>query len=131
VPKTLAQFCLAVTALLLAPAIAQAQGLGQMTVRSALGQPLRADVEIVSAQAGKNQGLHGSIATPDTYKAMGVAFDPVLFSVHVAVENRGSGPVLLLTSTRPMKEPFLDLLIVLQTASGRAIRNYTVLFDSQ
>jgi Tfp pilus assembly protein FimV len=29
-----------------------------------------------------------------------------------------------------MKEPFLNLLIVLQSASGRVIRNYTALLDS-
>lgn len=130
-PVALTQFRLAVAVLLLAPAIAQAQGLGRLTLQSSLGQPLRAEVAIVSVQADKNQGVHGSIASPDTYKAMGIEFDPVLFSIQVSVENRGRESVLLLTSTRPIQEPFLDVLIVLQSASGRLIRDYTVLFDSQ
>ncbi|TAK49549.1 MAG: hypothetical protein EPO27_05060 [Betaproteobacteria bacterium] len=127
----LSHFRVAVAALLLLPAMAQAQGLGRLTVHSALGQPLRAEVAIVSMQSAKDGGLHGSIATPDTYREMGIAFDPVLFSIRVAVEDRAGGPVLMLTSTRPMKEPFLEVVIVLQSASGRLIRNYTVLFDSR
>lgn len=131
VPETLTRFCLAVAGLLLLPAIAHAQGLGRLTVHSTLGAPLRAEVALVSTHASQEGGLHGSIATPDTYKAMGVDFNPLLFSIRVALESRASGPVLLLTSSRPMNEPYLDVLIVLESASGRLIRNYPILFDSR
>ena len=129
--EALANLRLAVAVLLLLPAIAQAQGLGRLTVHSALGQPLRAEVAIVSTQLAKDGGLHGSIATPDTYREMGLEFDPLLFSIRVSVENRAGGSVLLLTSSRPIKEPFLEVLIVLQSASGRLLRHYTVLLDSR
>jgi len=131
VPAAFTRFCVAVAAVLLLPAIAQAQGLGPMRVLSAVGQPLRAEVPIVSVRAKDDAGVHGSIATPDDYKALGVAFDPVLFSISVALENRGTGAVLVLTSSRPINEPYLDLLVVLQTASGRLIRDYTILLDSR
>ncbi|TAN54680.1 MAG: hypothetical protein EPN19_04995 [Betaproteobacteria bacterium] len=130
-PGALTRFRLAIAALLLLPAIAQAQGLGRLSVHSALGQPLQAEVAIVSLPSARDGGLHGSIATPDTYREMGFAFDPLLFSIRVSIENRAGGPVLMLTSSRPVKEPFLELLIVLQSASGRLIRNYTVLLDSR
>ena len=130
-PGALTHFRLAIAALLLLPAIAQAQGLGRLSVHSALGQPLQAEVAIVSLPSARDGGLHGSIATPDTYKAMGVDFNPLLFSIRVALDSRASGPVLLLTSSRPMNEPHLDVLIVLESASGRLIRHYSILFDSR
>lgn len=130
-PDSLSRFRLAVAGLLLLPAIAHAQGLGHMTVHSARGEPLRAEVAVLSTQSKVNEGLHGSIATPDLYREMGVDFNPLLFGVRVAVENRAGGPVLLLSSSRPMQEPYLEMLIVLQSSSGRLIRRYPVLFDSR
>lgn len=120
---------LAAAALLLLPAITQAQGLGPLTLHSKLGQPLRAEVPVIST-AGKTGGVHGSIATPDDYTAMGREFDPVLFSISVTVEERGRGSVLVLASSRPIMEPYLDLRIVLQSAGGRVSRDYTVLLDT-
>ena len=125
----LTRFLVSCAALVLFPAVAQAQGLGPLTLQSALGQPLRAEVAIVSASS-KAGGLHGSIATPDAYKAMGIEFNPVLFSISVTLENRDGGSVLVLTSSRPIKEPFLDLLMVLQSAGGRVSRKYVVLFNT-
>lgn len=119
---------LAASALLLFPAITQAQGLGPLTLHSKLGQPLRAEVPVISA-AAETGGVHGSIATPDDYQAMGRNFDPVLFSISVTVEERGRGSVLVLASSRPIMEPYLDLLIVLRSAGGRVSRDYTVLLD--
>lgn len=130
VTLALARSGIAVAALFL-PALAQAQGLGNLTVHSALGQPLRAEAAIVSAQPKQDGGLVGSIATPETYRAMGIGFDPVLTGVRVAVESRASGPVLLLTTSRPVLEPYLELLVVLDSAGGRTTRNYTILLEPQ
>lgn len=124
------RFFLAAAAVLLFPAIAQAQGLGSLTLHSKLGQPLRAEVAVVSASA-KTSGVHASVATPDNYKALGREFNPLLFSINIAVEERDRGLVLVLTSSRPIMEPYLDLLIVLESAGGRVLRDYTVLLDAR
>lgn len=130
-PPLRAAMRIAISALLLLAAAAHAQGLGKLTVHSALGERLRAEAAVVAPDAERLGGLHASIATADTYRVMGVNFDPVLYSVHVSVETGAAGPVLRLTSTRPMREPVLELLLVLDSEGGRAIRRYTVLLDAR
>jgi pilus assembly protein FimV len=120
----------ALAALLLVPIAAQAQGLGRLTVHSTLGQPLRAEVPIISGAPQRDSGYLVRIASPDTYRAKGIEFDPVLHSVRVTVENRGGAMVVVLTSARPIKEPYIDVLLELETASGRLIRDYIILLES-
>jgi hypothetical protein len=131
VPPLRAAIRIAMVALLLLSAAAHAEGLGTLTVHSALGERLQAEAAVVTPRSGQRGGLHGSIATADTYREMGVAFDAVLYSVHVSVETRAAGPVLRLTSTRPIREPVLELLLVLDSEGGRAMRRYTVLLDAR
>lgn len=117
--------------LLLLPAMAQAQGLGALSLRSSLGQPLVAEVAIVDSKGRDAGGLHGSLASADDYKAAGIEFDPLLHSVRVSLDERDGGPVLMLRSSRQVREPFLELLVALDSAGGRVVRRYSVLFDSQ
>jgi pilus assembly protein FimV len=131
VTRLLARFSLSIAVLLLLPSAAFAQGLGGMTVKSAVGQPLRAEVSVTSLNPGKDAGFHTSIATPDEYKALGLEFNAYLYSIRVTPETRGKDTVLVLTSSRAVQEPFLEIVIVLQSATGRVTRKYTVLFDSK
>jgi pilus assembly protein FimV len=47
---------------LAAPVAAHAAGLGQLTVLSPLGQPLNAEIEIVSLRPGEEEGLSAQLA---------------------------------------------------------------------
>lgn len=56
--------------------------------------------------------------------------NPALLSVQFAVERRPSGQhVLTLASKQPMNEPFIDMLVELNWANGRLVREYTFLLD--
>ncbi len=116
-------------ACLLLPLIADAAGLGRLAVQSALGQPLRAEVEIVSLQPREADGLSARVASPEAYRMAGIEFNPALLSIRVAVERREGRPVLSLTSTQPINEPFVELLLELQWSTGRLVREYTFLLD--
>jgi len=120
---------LMVAALLLLPLVAQAAGLGRLTVQSALGQPLRAEVEIVSLQPGEEDGLVARVASPEAYRAAGMEFTSAHVNIRVAVERRPGRPVLRVTSAQPMNDPFFELLLELQWANGRLVREYTFLLD--
>ena len=130
-PPLMPVFRAVAAALLLLPAIAQAQGLGPLALRSALGHPLHAEVTIVTAGKGDSGGLHGSLESANGYRAVGLEFNPVLHGVRVTLEERDQGPVLVLRSSRPVREPFLELLVALDSASGRVVRRYSVLFETQ
>ncbi|TAN48203.1 MAG: pilus assembly protein FimV, partial [Betaproteobacteria bacterium] len=120
---------LALAACLLLPLIADAAGLGRLAVQSALGQPLRAEVEIVSLQPRETDGLVARVASPEAYRMAGIEFNPALLSIRVAVERRDGRPVLSLTSAQPINEPFVELLLELQWSTGRLVREYTFLLD--
>ncbi|HYX64301.1 MAG TPA: hypothetical protein VE935_08795, partial [Burkholderiales bacterium] len=85
---------------------------------SPLGQPLLAEVEIVSLQSGEEEGLSARLASPEAFSAAGIEISPALLGVRVDITRRNNRPVLRLTTKQPVNEPFLDLLVELQWPSG-------------
>lgn len=108
---------------------AVAAGLGRINVFSALGQPLRAEVEI-TASAEEVDGMVASIASPDAFQRASIEFVPALAGVKMHIEKRGSNlAVVKVSSDKPLSEPFVDMLIELNWAGGRLLREYTFLLD--
>lgn len=121
---------LVVGAMLTLPVWVQAAGLGKLTVKSALGQPLSAEIELLVADKSELDSLNASLASGDAYKDANIEFAPVLSTLQFSIEKRADGrSVLRLTSSKPVNDPFMDMLIELNWASGRLLREYTVLLD--
>lgn len=118
------------TLLLLAlPLGADAAGLGRLTVLSALGQPLRAEVEI-SASREELSSVSARIATPAAFQQAGIEYSTALAGIRFSIGQRPDGqPFLSMLSERAFNEPFLDLLVELSWSSGRLLREYTFLLD--
>jgi len=115
----------------LTPWLAQAAGLGKITVFSGLGQPLRAELGI-TASADELTGMTARLAPPDTFLQAGIDYASVLQDFRVAVEKRAGGQaVVTITSSKPINEPFINLLIELNWPAGRLNREYTFLLDPQ
>src|SRR6266850_3989818 len=110
-------------------AMVRAAGLGQLTVISPLGQPLNAEIEIVSLRAGEEEGLVARLASPEAFRAAGIDFNPALVTVRFTIERRGGRPLLRVKTTQPVNDPFLEMLVELQWTTGRLVREYTVLLD--
>src|SRR5437867_2090504 len=113
----------------LASPMVRAAGLGQVSVISPLGQPINAEIEIVSLQPGEEEGLVARLASPDAFRAAGIDFNPALVSARFAIERRGGRPLLRVRTTQPVNDPFLEILVELQWTTGRLVREYTVLLD--
>jgi len=126
--KTSLKASLVAVAIASLSSIGHAAGLGQINVLSGLGQPLRAEIP-VSGTAQELQSLSARIASPDAFRQANIPYAGVLSSLAVTVDNRGQRPVLRLSSDRPVNDPFLDLLIELDSSSGRLVREYTFLLD--
>ena len=116
-------------ALLFLPLLVQAAGLGNLKVLSALGQPLNAEIEIVSEQADEWDSLTARLASQEAFSRAGIEFNPVLLGLTINIERRDGKPVLYLRTNQPVNEPFLDMLIELQWSSGKLVREYTFLLD--
>ncbi|WP_228720644.1 FimV/HubP family polar landmark protein [Nitrogeniibacter mangrovi] len=110
------------------PFAANAAGLGRISVLSALGQPLRAEIEL-TATSNELTSMTAAVAAPTAFKDAGVAYVPALASIRMSVERRGGRNVLRLTSTKPINEPFVDMLVELNWSAGRLLREYTFLLD--
>jgi len=76
----------------LAGPMVHAAGLGQLSVISPLGQPLNAEIEIVSLQPGEEEGLVARLAPPDAFRAAGIDFNPALVTARFTLERRGGRP---------------------------------------
>ncbi len=114
---------------LLTPLQGFGAGLGKLTVLSALGQPLSAQIEIVSLQAGEEDSLSARFAPPEAYRQAGLELNSALLGVRFAIEKLDGRPVVKLVSNAPINEPFLNVLVELSWNAGRLVREYTFLLD--
>jgi pilus assembly protein FimV len=129
VRDTVRKALLALLALLL-PCVAGAAGLGRLNVLSALGQPLVAEVELLSVTREELGSLTARLASPETYRQANLQFNAALTGARVVIERRPNGQHFIkITSSRPVNEPFIDLLVELSWAAGRLSREYTALLD--
>ncbi|MGH8689510.1 MAG: type IV pilus assembly protein FimV, partial [Burkholderiales bacterium] len=112
-----------------APLGAHAAGLGKLTVLSPLGQPLNAEIEIVALRPGEEDTLVARVAPQEAFTAAGIEPSHVLSGMRFAVERRGGQRILRLTTLSAVNEPFVEVLVELQWATGRLVREYTFLLD--
>ena len=127
--RTIANAIIAAALCLAASLPAYAAGLGRLTVLSSLGQPLNAEIEIVSLQSGEEEGLVARLGSSDAFRQAGIDYSPSLIGMRFTVERRDGKPFLRATTTQPVNEPFLDMLVELQWNTGRLVREYTFLLD--
>jgi pilus assembly protein FimV len=110
--------------------VSHAAGLGRLSVNSALGQPLSAEIELVSLLPGEFETLAARVASPEAYTDAKIDYSPLLRSLRFAVDKRADGkPILKITSATPINEPFLDVLVEMNWPSGKLVREYPFLLD--
>ena len=114
----------------LLPCVAGAAGLGRITVLTAIGQPLIAEIELVAVTPQELSSLSARLALPDTYRQANLQYNVSLTGARLTIEKRRDGqPFIKIATTRAVSEPFIDLLVELTWASGRLSREYTALLD--
>ena len=114
----------------LASSPAYALALGRITVQSALGEPLRAEVDVPQITTDEAASLRVVVAAPEAFKAAGFEYAAAVVGIQVSLQKRPDGRSFLrLSSTRPVAEPFVDLILEASWTSGRVVRDYTMLFD--
>jgi pilus assembly protein FimV len=114
----------------LVPISVFAAGLGKLNVMSGLGEPLKADIELLSVTPEELSTISAVIASEEAYAIQGIEKPSSHNSIKVDVTKNAAGtPILKLQSAQPISEPFLDMLIQVDWSSGRLLREYTVLLD--
>jgi len=105
-----------------------AAGLGRLTLNSTLGQPFRAEIDLVAVKVEERLFLDAHLASRDPFRLAHVDYSPSLSAFKTSVETRANGqPYIKVISAQPVAEPLLNMLIELNWPSGRVLREYAVL----
>lgn len=104
--------------------------LGRITVQSALGEPLRAEIDVSEISAEEASSLTTNVGRPEAFSKAGLEYNAIMAGLEITLQRRANGRAYLrLSSDRPVNDPFVDMIIEASWSSGRILRDYTLLFD--
>lgn len=108
-----------------------ALGLGKETLHSALGEKLFMELPINGIGNYNHEQLRFSIASIERYQKMGVEFrhDHQQLKFSILEDDKGRF-TLLITSAKPIKEPFLNFIIDMESPSGQLFKEVSILLDT-
>jgi pilus assembly protein FimV len=110
--------------------MALALGVGNINLRSALNQPLDAEIELLQVRDLSSNEILPRLASPDDFGRAGIDRGFFLTDLQFTPEVRSDGrAVIRVTSTQPVREPFLNFLLDVRWPSGRVLREFTLLLD--
>lgn len=109
---------------------ASALSLGRIAVLSALGEPLRAEIDIPDINVEEAASLKASVASPEAFRAAGMDYNASMSGLQITLQKRPDGRSFLrVSSDRAINDPYVDLILEASWSSGRIVRDYTMLFD--
>lgn len=109
---------------------ASALGLGELTLRSALNQPFRAEILVRDVGELDVEEIKIALADDTAFENAGVERSQFLSSLEFQVELLGGGNgKIIVTTTKTVQEPYLDFIVEVRWPSGKINREYTVLLD--
>ncbi|WP_337245079.1 FimV/HubP family polar landmark protein [Luteimonas sp. gir] len=129
VVSRIVQHLLVAGALLGVAGPALALGLGRIEVRSQQGEPLLAEIPVISSDPAELRQLQARLASPETFARIGLAPPRGVVSdlrFGVALDARGR-PVIRVTSAAPVQQPALAFLVEVDWGQGRLVREYSAL----
>ncbi len=120
----------AAVSLILASSHARALTLGEIEMRSALNQPMDAEIALASVASGELAGMTVRLASAEDFARAGIERSEVLTDLRFNVVTNAAGqPVIKVSSRQAVLEPFLNFLLEVDWSNGRVVREYTVLLD--
>ncbi|MES2604854.1 MAG: FimV/HubP family polar landmark protein [Pseudomonadota bacterium] len=110
--------------------LAQAQGLGEITLDSSLNEPLQAHIDLLDVGSLDPSQITAVLASPEEFQMAGLERSSLLTSLQFVVEKQDDGTGrIVVSSTSDINEPYLNFLISVTWPTGRALREYTLLLD--
>ncbi len=116
-------------ALALGTSQAIALDLGQIQVKSALGQPLLAEIPVHPASPAELQNLTVQLASSEEFARAGIVGGRTIIPLRFSVANAAGGKVIRITSSEAVQDPYLDLLLEVNSNAGRSVREFAILLD--
>ncbi len=110
---------------------AHALGLAGIEVQSQRGEPLRAEIQVAQTTADEWAQLTVTIASAERFSQMGLTYQAAISSIRIDLLERADGrKSILLTSTEPLLENFVDLLIQAQSPKGQWLKAFALMLGT-
>lgn len=106
---------------------AQAVELGDIFVRSHIGQPLSADIEL-TGMANEAASLQAGLASPDVYRGASIAMHPALTSPNITIIRRDGRRFLHIASPKAVESEVMHIFFELTENGRRSVRQTTLWF---
>ena len=91
---------------------------------SSLGEPLRAEVEILDINSDEATSLKTSVAAPETFQNAGLEYSSAMTGLQISLQKRADGrSYLRITNSRAINDPYVDLILEASWATGRIVRD--------
>lgn len=114
------------TGSLLLAAAAPAAELGDIAVRSYIGQPLSADIELVQVAPDEAASLQVKLAQENVYRGANISMNPALASLHMTIVRRDGRQFLRVSTARPIEAEYVHLFLELSGGGRQEVRAATV-----
>ena len=117
-------------ALALGSSAAHALGLGGISVKSELNQPLRAEIPVYVSTPAEAESLRVDLAAAAEFARVGLDIGDIGTPLEFEVGKNARGePVILVHSNQAIREPTLTFLVEVNWSNGRFLREYSVLLE--
>ena len=104
-------------------------GLGELSMRSFLNEPLSAEVALFDTQALSAEDIRIGLASEVEFDRLGIQRAYFLTSIRFDIQSGSDGLYIELSTEAPLREPYLDFVLEARWPDGRLLREYTVLVD--
>ncbi len=106
-----------------------ALGMGDIDVHSGLNQPLDATIQLLSVDEAELVQLEVFLASKEAFERLGLERLSVLQHLEFKVITDLGVSFVKVSSSVPIREPFLDFILTVSWANGQMLREYTLLLD--
>ncbi|MCB6185251.1 LysM peptidoglycan-binding domain-containing protein [Leeia sp. TBRC 13508] len=106
-----------------------AAGLGKLTVLSGLGQPLSAEIELITSPSDDVSNFTVRLASADAFKDARIEYPSYLTGARFTIERKANRSYIRVTTSQSVNEPFVDMLLELGWPSGKMVKEFTALLD--
>lgn len=106
-----------------------ALGLGEISLHSALNQPLEAEIELLQIGDLGGDEIKVRLASAEDFSRSGVDRFVFLNDLRFTPVLRGGQSMIRVVSSKPVREPYLNFIVEVQRPEGSLLREYTLLID--
>lgn len=108
---------------------AAALGLGEITLHSALNQPLNAEIQLLETNGLNADDIVVRLAPPEAFAKADIERVFFLNDLRFTPQVQGNRGVVRVVSSKAVTEPYLNFLMQLSRPNGDLLHEYTLLLD--